>query len=170
VSVSNATGNGTITATVSGAGLLNGGGYSLTVTNPNAGPSNPLSFNVTPGVPHLTSLDRTSAPQQDTPVTVNVVGSNFAMPDTLDNGGSSIHLFSASVSDYRIPSLHDDPATGPTCTSAKAPCARVIDASHMTAYVDTRAGVPGAYSVQIWNPGSANPPQKSPETLTFTIN
>ncbi len=171
VSVSRQTGNGTVTATISAAGLATGT-YTLKVKNPGAVSSNALSFNVTPGLPHLTSLtcsapspacaSPTSAPMQDAPVPVNIVGSNFAKPDAADNGGSAVHIFSATVTDYRIPALHN-------CTAALAPCALVVDAGHITAYVDTRAAVPGTYSVQVWNPGSANPPQKSPETLSFTV-
>jgi hypothetical protein len=135
------------------------------VQNPGTGtlPSNALSFNVTPGEPHLTGLSPPGAPMQETPVTVTISGSNFARPDSTDNGGSVVHIFNATVTDYPIRSLHN-------CTAALAPCALVVDAGHITAYVDTRAAVPATYSVQVWNPGSANPPQKSPETLSFTVN
>ena len=159
--VNPSTGNGTVTATVDATNLATGT-YSLQVKNPGALSSNALSFNVTPGVPHLTSLTPNSAPMQETPVSVAVLGSNFASPDSSDNGGSAIHIFSATVTDFRIPALHN-------CTAALAPCVSVTDAQHMTAFVDSRMAPPGTYSVQVWNPGSANPPQKSPETLSFTI-
>jgi hypothetical protein len=159
--VSTRTGNGTVVANIDTTGLLTGT-YTLKVKNPSALSSNALAFNVTPGVPHLTGLSPLSAPMQDQPITIAVTGNNFAKPDSSDQGGSSVHIFSATVTDFRIPSLHD-------CSATKAPCVRVDDATHMTAYVDTRMAPPGAYSVQLWNPGSANPPQKSPEILTFTI-
>jgi hypothetical protein len=40
----------------------------------------------------------------------------------------------------------------------------------MTVHLDTRGAVPGTYDLEVWNPGSLNPPQKS-NTLpgAFTI-
>jgi hypothetical protein len=124
------------------------GTYTLAVVNPSgAAPSNTISFNVTPGVPVVSSLSRASAPRQDAPVEVILTGQNFAKPDASGNGGSVVHISSVALglADMAIP------------TSATT----VVSPTQIRVMLDTRTGVPGTYDVAVWNPGGETPPQKS---------
>jgi hypothetical protein len=156
----------TVQATVNTTGLQTGT-YTLQVTNPNgAADSNSLAFNVTPGVPTVSSVSPTSAPMQDAEVLVTITGTNFSRPDLSGNGGSTVHASSTTlgITDWAIASFRD-------CTVAHPlPWACVTSATQVQVHLDTRAGVPGAYDLAVWNPGGPTPPQKS-NTLTgaFTI-
>ena len=139
-------GTGTVTVNLSTVGA-NTGTYGLQLRNPVAVASNSLSFNVTPGPPTLSSLTPSAAPQQETPVTITLTGTNFAKPDGSGNGGSIVRVSAPElgVTDYPIPS---------TSTIVDSP-------TSMRVQFDTRTGPPGAYDVSVWNPGGPTPPQKS---------
>jgi hypothetical protein len=158
-------GTGTVVFTLSSAGLQTGT-YSLQVVNPLAQASNSLSFNVTPGAPTLSSLTPTTAPLQDAEVVITLTGTNFATPDASDNGGSTVHISAAAlgVTDYPIASSNLPVA------QLTLPYARVLSSTSIAVHLLTLDAVPGSYDVAVWNPGSANPPQKS-NTLAgaFTV-
>jgi hypothetical protein len=159
---------GTVVASIGTVGLQTGT-YTLQVTNPNgAADSNPLSFNVTPGMPTLTpgGVSPITAPIQDAEVVITLTGTNFATPDAGDNGGSTVHISAPSlgVTDYAIAS------SGKPVAQLTLPYARVLSATSIAVHLDTRDAIAGSYDVAVWNPGSLNPPQKS-NTLSgaFTV-
>jgi hypothetical protein len=133
-----------VTVSVATSGL-DTGSWLLRVKNPGAAPSNPLSYNVTPGAPTLASVSPGSAPQGDAPVTVTLTGANFAKPDAAGNAGSVVHIASPElgVVDHVIPTADTT----------------VVDAQTIRIRLDTRSAVPGfPYDVSVWNAGG---PQKS---------
>jgi hypothetical protein len=87
VSWSPATGTATASLVLTG---LDTGVYPLTLVNGGAQPSNAVSFTVTPGLPHLTTVAPASAPRQNAPVLVTLTGTNFAKPDANGNAASQV--------------------------------------------------------------------------------
>jgi hypothetical protein len=170
---------GQITPTVSGNTLsftlstagLDTGNYTLQVANPSGAPlSNSLSFNVTPGLPGLTSLTPASAHLQDAPVIVTLTGTNFAKPDASDNGGSSVHISSTLLGITDFPIYSTNKVEGSGAGQVLPPYARVLSATQLVLHLDTRVAVPGTYDVAVWSPGGATPPQKSNKLAgAFTI-
>ncbi len=139
------------TLTVAGLSLAgwDAGTYAVAVVNPGgAQPSNSLGFTVTPGPPTLASVSPACVLQSATPTSVTLTGTNFARPDANGNGGSAVHASSASVPDYVVP--------GVTVTSPTT----------ITVSFDSSAAVPGAYTLQVWNPG---PTILKSGTLAFKV-
>jgi uncharacterized protein (TIGR03382 family) len=173
-----ASGTGTVAITINTTNV-DTGTYTLRLANPDgatvggAPPSNPLSFNVTPGLPTLTGLCKIdpdppatqtscianpTVAQREAPVFFKLTGANFAKPDASGVGGSSVHVSAASIglTDYAIPAA----TSGACLTEAAQPVgtACILDPTTIRVKFDTRTGVPGtSYSVAVWNPG----PQKS---------
>jgi hypothetical protein len=147
------------------------GTYSFRVRNPRgATDSNALSFNVTPGLPTVTSVCRlvgsacagtnpTSAPQGPTPVPVRIVGTNFAKPDA--GGSGSTVMVTADI----LPGWPNQcPAPGVTPLQfVPAPgTVEVRSPTEIVVQLDTLSAVAGTtYYVAVWNPGGSPPPQKS---------
>ncbi|HVO21605.1 MAG TPA: MopE-related protein [Anaeromyxobacter sp.] len=140
----------TVVATLPLTGL-DTGVYALAIQNPSAGSSNQVSFTVMPGQPTVTSVTPGCAVQSDTPVTVTVTGTNFALADAQGNQVSQL-MYSADGSTW---------STVPATVT-------VTDASHLTAVLDTRSAVAGTtYSIAVWNPPG---PMKSNSDRTFTVS
>ncbi len=127
---------------------LDTGTYAFTVLNGWVAPpgtarateSNALSFNVTPGVPTLSTVSPSSYPlSSPTPlVTVTLTGNNFAKPDASGNGGSIVHILAPAlgIPDYAIPAADTT----------------VVSRTQIRVQLDVRDGLPGAYDVEVWNP------------------
>jgi MYXO-CTERM domain-containing protein len=162
---------------------LEAGPYTLQVVNPNGAlPSNPANFTVTPGPPTLTSLTPSSAAQQNAPVPVTIIGTNFAKPDSGGFNGSTIHVFANCT-----PVIVTLP--GPPVTTQVTGCTysgsgtyipdqvlgptnlvTVTSSTRIDVQLDTTSAVPATYSLWIWNPGGSPAPQRSiPLLNAFTI-
>jgi hypothetical protein len=128
------------------------GTYAMQVVNPSsAAPSNAISFNVTPGLPTLGSILPASAPQDDTPETIVLTGTNFAKPAANGAGGSVVHIAAPElgIPDYALPSADTT----------------VVSSTRIEVRLDTRTALPGRYDVSVWNPSAPTTvppaPQKS---------
>jgi hypothetical protein len=178
---------GTLLQSSSYPGGLPAGLYQFTIQNPNAAPSNGLSFNVTPGPPTLgtvclagtscTNVAKQLPPPTGT-VTITLAGTNFAFPDASGNNGSTVWV-AANIPPGWDPSVVPTFACsgaggvqaqqlGPTPLPATVlvRSATRIDVTFDTqnAYVDPSFGT--TYYVSVQNPSGTGPPLKSGSTGT----
>lgn len=150
--------------------------YELTVRNPNALPSNALTFAVTPGPPTLAASNPicrivpagtgcpTQAQQSPNPVTVKLRGTNFAAAD--QNGNGSTIMIATDFS----PGFPDPEPCGTTPAGTQftevAGTIKVWSSSELdltfdsqAAYVDPQYGT--TVYVSVWNPSGGGTPLKS---------
>ncbi|HEX9307196.1 MAG TPA: MopE-related protein [Anaeromyxobacter sp.] len=150
---------------------LSSGTYSFTVRNPNASPSNALTFAVTPGAPTLTSVcvKGTSCVRQaqrsGTPLVVTLTGTNFATPDVNGNGSSVMVAADFMPNWPNVDPCGVSTTTGtqfepvPGTITVKSATQIELSLDTTAAYVDPDFGT--TYYVGVWNPGGTGGPQKS---------
>lgn len=130
---------------------LNTGVYALAIENPNASPSNQVSFSVLPGQPTVSSVSPTCAVQSNTPVLLTINGTNFAEPDSQGNSLSQV-MYSADGTTFE-----------PVPTTIT-----VVNSTTITATLDTRNALADtSYFLAVWNPPG---PQKSNANVTFKVS
>jgi MYXO-CTERM domain-containing protein len=133
--------------------------YQIVAANAGSGASNTLSFSITPGPPTIVgSPSPASAKQSSTPTPVTLTGTNFAKPDASGNGGSQVVAWNTALG-----------ITAPIVLPSAS--VQVVDYDTIIVTLDTLSVVASAtnpYTIQVWNPGGATPPQKS-NTTTFTV-
>jgi hypothetical protein len=152
---------------------LKAGVYAFTVNNPNATPSNALTFSVTPGAPTLTSvcLQGTNCTQQvslaalgtNPVITLTLTGSNFA---PLDQNGNGSTVMVAADFMQNFPAA--DPCgstTGGTQLQQVPGTLTVVSPTRIDVSVDTRNAYVSptgtTYYVEVYNPSGSGAPQKS---------
>jgi uncharacterized protein (TIGR03382 family) len=160
---------------------LKAGVYAFTVNNPNATPSNALTFSVTPGAPTLTSvcLQGTSCTQQvslaalgtNPVITLTLTGTNFAPLD--QNGNGSTVMVAADFSPNFPAADPCGSTTGgtqfqlvPGTLTVVSPTRIDVSVDTRNAYVNPTSGT--TYYVEVYNPSGSGPPLKSGCGTTVT--
>jgi MYXO-CTERM domain-containing protein len=167
--VANVTSTSAATAgplSLAGAGT---GIYPVVARNTGAADSNSMAFAVTPGVPSITSRSPTTAAQGAGVVTVTITGTNFAKPDASGSGGSQVVAWNTgTLSDGTTQII---PASTPiNVANLTGTTVTVVSNTTIVISLDPRSvlATTSPYTIQVWNPGGATPPQKS-GTTTFTV-
>jgi hypothetical protein len=153
--------------------------YALTVNNPNATPSNALTFTVTPGPPTIKNLCQggtggatgvTCVPlsliHQTGTVNITIEGTNFAALD-LNGNGSIVMVAADFMPGWSATSLGYDcagstgvqPQQVPGIVTVRGPTQIDVAVDTLSAYVDPSVGT--NYYVSIWNPSGSGAPLKS---------
>jgi hypothetical protein len=164
---------------------LKAGVYAFTVNNPNATPSNALTFSVTPGAPTLSTtgnavcLQGTSCTQQvslaalgtNPVITLTLTGTNFAPLD--QNGNGSTVMVAADFSPNFPAADPCGSTTGgtqfqlvPGTLTVVSPTRIDVSVDTRNAYVNPTSGT--TYYVEVYNPSGSGPPLKSGCGTTVT--